>query len=103
MTVRDIKNLVISAAPSAKHYVSPIEGDSFTIWAEVERLPNSAEDRHDYGWAFQIVHYTKAEFDTTAEAIEEALIDHPSVTYIYRVSYDRANGYIRHVFDCEGI
>lgn len=103
MTVTDIKNLVISAAPDAKHYYADIGKDPFTIWAETRRLPDAADDRHDMGWAFQIVHYAKLENDSTAEAIEDALIAHPGVTYAYNVGYDRKTGFVRHVFDCEGI
>lgn len=103
MTVNNIKTLVLSAAPEAKHYVADKKGESFTIWAETRRLPGTADDRHDMGWAFQIVHYTKGEDDATPEAIEQALIDHPGVAYDYAVSYERSSGYIRHIFDCEGL
>ena len=102
MTVEDIKRLVLSADSTAKHYVADKRGESFTIWAETNRLGLSADDRHDMGWAFQIVHYVRGEDRTTADAIEQALIDHPGVAYSYAVSYERTSGYIRHIFDCEG-
>lgn len=102
MTVEDIKKLVLSADESAKHYVADKKGDSFTIWAETNRLALAADDRHDMGWAFQIVHYTKGEERKTADAIEQALIDHPGVAYRYYVSYERSSGYVRHIFECEG-
>lgn len=102
MTVEDIKNLVVSAAPEAKHYHSPKEGESFTVWGEYERTGQSADDRHDFGWRFEIDHYTKDENDQIPAMIEQALIDHPGVAYTYRVGYDHRYDYIRHVFDCEG-
>jgi hypothetical protein len=102
VTVEDIKNLVLSADPTAKHYVADKKGDAFTIWAETQRLATAADDRHDMGWAFQIVHYLKGEDRTTADAIEKALIDHPGVAYRYYVSFERSSGYTRHIFECEG-
>lgn len=102
MTVEDIKNLVVSVAPEAKHYHSPKEGDSFTVWGEYERAGQGADDRHDFGWLFEIDHYTRDEDDPIPAEIEQALIDHPGVSYTYRVGYDPKYDYIRHVFDCEG-
>lgn len=102
MTVDEIRQLVVSAAPAAKHYHSPKEGDSFTVWGEYERTGQSADDRHDFGWLFEIDHYTRDEDDPIPEKIEQALIDHPGVGYTYRVGYDPKYDYIRHIFDCEG-
>jgi len=102
MTVRDIKALVLSAAPEANHYKSARKDDSFTIWQEYRQLDFSADDKHAEAWAFEVDHYTKAEFDPIAEAIRMALELHPGVTYSYRVVVENDTGYIRHLFDCEG-
>lgn len=103
MTTADIRALVIGAAPNAKRYTSSFDGESFTVWGEYERLKQAADDRHNMGWRFEIAHYTRDEDDATAAAIEEALIAHPGVAYRYTVGYDHAHGYIRHIFDCEGV
>lgn len=102
MTVQDIKNMVLSVDPKAKHYFSDKKGDAFTVWGEYQRAGQGAEDRHDYGWKFEIDRYTRDEEDTVPDMIEKILIDHPGVAYTYQVYYDHTARYIVHVFDCEG-
>ena len=102
MTVQDIKTMVLSVDPKAKHYFSDKKGDAFTVWGEYQRAGQGAEDRHDYGWKFEIDRYTRDEEDTVPDMIEQILIDHPGVAYTYQVYYDHTARYIVHVFDCEG-
>lgn len=102
MTVQDIKTMVLSVDPKAKHYFSDKKGDAFTVWGEYQRAGQGAEDRHDYGWKFEIDRYTRDEEDTVPDMIEKILIDHPGVAYTYQVYYDHTARYIVHVFDCEG-
>lgn len=102
MTVQDIKTMVLSVDPDAKHYYTSKQGNAFTVWGEYERAVQGADDRHDYGWKFEIDRYTRDEEDSMPNQIEQMLIDHPGVSYTYQVFYDHTAGYIRHVFDCEG-
>ena len=102
MTVQDIKTMVLSVDPKAKHYFSDKKGDAFTVWGEYQRAGQGAEDRHDYGWKFEIDRYTRDDEDTVPDMIEQMLIDHPGVAYTYQVYYDHTARYIVHVFDCEG-
>lgn len=102
MTVEAIKELIVGAAPEAKHYVAAAQGEAFTVWQEYRQLDFSADDKHAEAWAFQIDHYTKTEFDPIAKAIRMALEEHPGTTYRYEVQYEKESGYIRHLFDCEG-
>ena len=102
MNVQDIKTMVLSVDPKAKHYFSDKKGDAFTVWGEYQRAGQGAEDRHDYGWKFEIDRYTRDEEDTVPDMIEQILIDHPGVAYTYQVYYDHTARYIVHVFDCEG-
>lgn len=102
MTVQEIKTMVLSVDPKAKHYFSDKKGDAFTVWGEYQRAGQGAEDRHDYGWKFEIDRYTRDEEDTVPDMIEQILIDHPGVAYTYQVYYDHTARYIVHVFDCEG-
>lgn len=103
MTREDIKKLVLSADPDAQRFFSDKKGKSFTVYGEYRRTSQSAEDRHDYGWRFEIDRFTTDPDDPVADRIEEALINHPGVTYTYEIGFDHASGYIRHIFDCEGI
>ena len=102
MTVQQIKEMVLSVDPKAKHYFSDKKGDAFTVWGEYQRAGQGAEDRHDYGWKFEIDRYTRDEEDTVPDMIEQILIDHPGVAYTYQVYYDHTARSIVHVFDCEG-
>ena len=102
MNVQDIKTMVLSVDPKAKHYFDDKKGDAFTVWGEYQRAGQGAEDRHDYGWKFEIDRYTRDEEDTVPDMIEQILIDHPGVAYTYQVYYDHTARYIVHVFDCEG-
>jgi len=101
MTVKQIQEMVLRADPKAKHYYSTSEGD-FTVWQEYMRLPYAGDNIADKGWKFQIDRYTRQEYDPIAEAIEQVL-NEELVGYTYQVEYDEATGYIRHLFDCEGI
>lgn len=102
MTVEEIKDLIVEAAPEAKHYKSDKKGNAFTVWAEYRQLDFSADDEHAEAWAFQVDHYTTQEFDPIAKAIRMALEKHPGTTYRYEVMVDPEDVYIRHMFDCEG-
>lgn len=102
MTVQQIRDVVLKADPNAKHYYYAKDGGSFTVWAEYRRLPFAADDLANKGWAFQVDRYTKVEYDPVAEAIERAL-DEAEIAYSYQVEYDQETGYIRHLFDCEGL
>jgi hypothetical protein len=102
MRVEDIKDVVLSAAPEAQHYMVAKKGESFTVWQEYRQLDFSADDEHAEAWAFQVDHYTKLEFDPIAKAIRQALEEYPGTTYRYEVVVENDTGYIRHMFDCEG-
>lgn len=104
MTRAEIKALVLSVDPEAKHFASSKKGDAFTVWGEYERADLIADDRQDYGWHFEVDRYTIDDEDEIAEAMEKALSEHPGVILrSYKIGYDAKAGYIRHVFDCEGI
>ena len=74
MTLDEIREAVIAAAPYASHYYSVKKGESYTTWHEYQRIPlkgdgKTAED----AWAFQVDHFTKREDDPAPEAIFAAL------------------------------
>lgn len=102
MTVRDIRDLVVTADPQARHYDSHKDGSDFTVWMEYKRLGLPGDDTHGDGWKFEVDRYTKEEFDPIAELIEKTLTDAEGVAFTYMVDYEQDTGYIRHLFDCEG-
>lgn len=102
MTVREIKAFVDGIDPGAKHYYTTLDGNAYTVWAETERTGLAANNTlAEMSWKFRVIRYTQAEFDAMAEAIEEALLEHPVISYSYSVDADPATGYILHTFECE--
>lgn len=103
MTVSDIRTLIKSVDPDAKHYYTTLDGESsYTVWAETERTGLEANNQLcELGWKFEIIRYTQSEFDEMPEKIEAALNEHPTIAYSYRVEADPESGYIMHMFDCE--
>lgn len=105
MTVRDIRNLIISADENAQHYWTSKPGADFTVWREYSLLPHTSDDLHAERWAFQIDRFAAVEFDDTAERIRAVLDAAPGVSYSYRVDFEgtpEKRGLIHHIFDCQG-
>ena len=101
MTVSEIKEFVNGVDPEAKHYFTVLDGDSYTVWAETEMLGLDADDYYaEEGWAFEIVRYTRSEFDGMADKIKDALRK-TLISFSYRVDVDPESGYILHTFSCE--
>lgn len=103
MKLEIMAGLISAVDPAARHYDNPHDGTDYTVWREYQRLGAARDDRHGYGWKFQIDRYTKQEFDTTAKELEKMLIHTPGVAYEYLVDYEQDTGYIHHIFDCEGV
>lgn len=104
MTVQEIAYVILQADKDAKHYKHSMDGSNFTVWMEYERIGLMADDEYaEPGWKFEIDRYTVDEFDPIVNELERVLTEAPGVTWTHRVMYDIDTGYIRHVFDCEGI
>ena len=104
MTLDDIRQLVVSVDPNAGHYESAHrDGAAYTVWRELRALGTMADDRHEEGYAFQIDRFTKAEGDTIARALFEALDADDRVAFEYLIDYEPDTRYIHHIYDCEGI
>ena len=102
MTVGEIRTWIQKVDPEAKHYFTKLDGDSYTVWAETERLGLDADDEYaEMGWAFDIVRYTQNEFDDMPQKIEDALLKNPLISFSYRVDVDPESRYIMHSFSCE--
>ena len=101
MTLQEIKVLVSGADPVARHYFSEEKGRDYTYWQETRRLPLVSDDRHEEAWAFVVHHFTRSEGDTIALRLWKALDGDPRVGVRYQV--DRQDdGWIHHIYDCEG-
>lgn len=105
MTTREIKTLIAAIDPAAKHYTSSKTGDAFTVWAEYRRIMPEGAEPVEYGWAFEVDRYVheSVEEDAIVDAIEEAFARSDRIHFTHEVEYDREGGYVRHIFDCEGI
>lgn len=101
MTVQEIGDFVASIDQNARHYVGGRPTENFTVWAERERLPESADDGYRDGWLFEIHRLTRQEYDPIAMALDEAL-NESSMGYTYQVTANPKTGYIYHHFVCEG-
>ena len=102
MEVRDIKELVATVDPEARHYTNTKDGTDYTVWMEYERTGLMADDARGTGWKFEIDRFTKTEYDPIAEALEKLLTETEGITFTYMVEYEQDTKYIRHLFDCEG-
>jgi hypothetical protein len=103
MTLLEIRDLILTADPGAEHYASAKEKMDFTVWAEKERLPATADGLHQGGWAFEITRATRTEFDPVAARIEHVLDEAFDVAYHYTVDsqIDEGGLVIIHRFRCE--
>ena len=102
MTRYEIRALLISVDPNIRHHRSERMAPDYTYWDETRLLGISADDRQADDWAFVVHRYTKSENDPIAEALFEALDADPRVAVVRSVDYNRDEGYIHHIFDCEG-
>ena len=103
MNVGDIRTIITDIDPEAKHYLTTLDGESYTVWAEIRRTGLEADDGYaELGWEFDDIRYTTDEFDEMPQKIEDALIEHPLIAFTYTVDVDPESGYIVHLFNCVG-
>lgn len=102
MTLDDVRALVVSVDPDARHYFSGLTGQAYTCWAESERLQYKADNRvQERGIAFDILRYTKSEDDAIANALDAALANNPDVAYTWTTEKLIGTDYVRHLFSCQ--
>ena len=105
MTRDEIKALLVTADPSIRHYFSMSDAEAYSYWEETQRLPFLADDVHDasnQAWKFYVHRYTKTEDDAIAQAIFDTLDADPRTTVRWIINHDPQDGYIHHIFECEG-
>lgn len=102
MTREEIRELLITVDPDIRHHRSEHLEPDYTYWDETRPLGIAADNRQFDDWAFVVHRYTKQENDLIAEALFEALDGDPRIAVRRSVDYNREEGYIHHIFDCEG-
>lgn len=105
MTTAEIKTIIVAVDPTAKRYRTSKEGEAFTVWGEYRRIMPEGAPVKDFGWAFEVDRYVRddIEDDSVAQALEAAFSENDRISFTYEVDYDKNAGYVRHIFDCEGI
>lgn len=102
MTLSDIKALVASVDPEARHYYSAADGTDYTVWEETARLPLVGDDRHiAEGWTVYVHRFTKQEDDAIAAALFAALDAAPEVAVSHTTDMEPDTGYIHHIYSCQ--
>lgn len=102
MTLDEIRELLITVDPDIRHHRSEHLEPDYTYWDETHLLGIAADNSQFDDWAFVVHRYTKRESDHIAKALFNALNSDPRVAMVYRVDHSRDEGYIHHIFDCEG-
>lgn len=108
MKLTEIRDLINSVDPNAKHYDASKEADvsaDFTVWMETERIIEYADDEgNGMGWRVTIERYTHDEYDAVADALEAMLLADPRMACKpRRVTYYIGDHYIRHTFEAEAV
>ena len=102
MTLNAFKAIVLSADPNAGHYdCAHRSGDAYTVWREVRRINDMADDGHHGAMAYQVDRFTKSEDDAVATALLAALDGHDEICVQYLIDYESDMEYVHHIFDCE--
>lgn len=102
MTLGDIRALLVGVDPDIRHYFSTETERDYSFWEETQRLPLTADDRHDEAWRFYVHRFTRDEFDPLARRLFAALDADPRTTVAHTVDFEPETGYIHHIFECEG-
>ncbi len=100
MSLDQFGALLASIDSNVKHFDSMAEGN-FTIWEEYERIKAYADGRNQGGWKVQVERYTTDEDDSIAAELEAAFDSSDEIAFLHMVDYDKDEGIIRHLFDCE--
>lgn len=104
MTLGDIKALVVSVDPNARHYFTGYTGGSYTCWQEVEPIYFKADNRaQERGISFEVIRITREEEDPIAAALETALNATGRVSFTWRTEKLYGTEYIRHLFTCQAV
>lgn len=101
MTIKQIRDVITSADPQARHYDAPAEdGGDYTTWQEISRSSFALDDLHQGGWRFSVWRYTRTEYDPVVDKLTAAL-DAAEISWRHSVAYDPETRIILHKLDCE--
>lgn len=102
MTREEIRTMLVAVDPAIRRGFSMEKEEDYTYWEEPRRLPLLSDDVHDEAWRFYVHRYTQDEADPVAERLMEALEADDRVSVSHTIDYDREEGWIHHIFECEG-
>lgn len=102
MTLGEIKALLVSADPDIRHHYSTSGDAEYTCWEETRRLPLLSDDRHEEAWRFYVHRFTRWDDDPIPDRLMAALDADDRVSVSHTVDYDAEDGWIHHIFECEG-
>ncbi len=103
MTTAEVKALLISVDPDVQRYDHDHKGsDAYTVWHEIGPIGLYGDGREEGSLHFQVDRFTKEEDEEIARQLLETLEEQDDIAVDYHVDYER-DGYIHHIYDCEGI
>lgn len=102
MTLGDIRAVLTAVDPAVRHGFSMEETEDYTYWEETKQLGLISDDRHDEAWRFYVHRFTRDEYDAVAPRLMAALDEDDRITVSHTVDHDPEDGWIHHIFECEG-
>lgn len=101
MTLKEIRDLLVSIDPDIRHYFTAGSGRDYTYWEQTDRLALTADNRHEEAWRFYVHRFTRDEFDPLTRRIFETLDADPRTAVSQTDDYEPESGYIHHIFTVE--
>jgi hypothetical protein len=99
MTLTEFRDLLLTADPKAKRYMS-LESGNFTVWSEYHERYVNADDRiRGKIVNVQVDRYTRDEHDPVVELITQALDEGGAAVIDRRTLFEVDSGYIHHIWD----
>lgn len=100
MTLKQFRDLLLTADPNASHYKSK-QKENYTVWAEYGANRLIADDTEtERVHKIQIDRFTKVEYDPIADAVT-AMLNANEICYEPHVDYEKDTGMIHYIWDCE--
>ena len=101
MSLKEFRDLLLTADPEATHYASKKKGN-YTVWAEYDNKGLKADDsEREQIHKIQVDRFTKIEYDPIKDAITN-MLNANDISFIGPLTdYEEKTGYIHHIWDCE--
>lgn len=98
MKLSDLRDLLLTVIPEVYHYEASSQSDKYIVWAEDgEAGSNNADDEKiDQVIQGTIDYFTKTEFDSNFELIQEKLNSVDIAWKLNSIQYEEMTGYIHY-------